>query len=160
MKSVQKGFTLIELMIVVAIVGILAAVAIPAYQDYTIRAQVTEAMSLSSAAKAAVAETFANTGAFPTSNAAAGLSATISGKYVSDLTVGAGGVITATFGSGANSKLSSGGGKKLSLVPGTSPSNDIVWQCGLKRLGASVFTSTGTDATDVDSKYLPTECRA
>ena len=157
MKSVQKGFTLIELMIVVAIVGILAAVAIPAYQDYTIRAQVTEAMSLSSAAKAAVAETFANTGAFPTSNSAAGLSATISGKYVSDLTVGAGGVITATFGTAANGKLNA---KKLTLVPGTSPSNDIVWQCGLKRLGASVFTSTGTDATDVDSKYLPTECRA
>ena len=156
MKSVQKGFTLIELMIVVAIVGILAAVAIPAYQDYTIRAQVTEAMSLSSAAKAAVAETFANTGAFPATNAAAGLSATISGKYVSDLTVGAGGVLTATFGTGANSKL---GGKFLSLVPGTSPSNDIVWQCGLKRLGTTVFTSTGTDKTDVDSKYLPTECR-
>jgi type IV pilus assembly protein PilA len=156
MKSVQKGFTLIELMIVVAIVGILAAVAIPAYQDYTIRAQVTEAMSLSSAAKAAVAETFANTGAFPATNAAAGLSATISGKYVSDLTVGAGGVLTATFGTGANSKL---GGKYLSLVPGTSPSNDIVWQCGLKRLGTTVFTSTGTDKTDVDSKYLPTECR-
>ena len=156
MKSVQKGFTLIELMIVVAIVGILAAVAIPAYQDYTIRAQVTEAMSLSSAAKAAIAETFANTGAFPATNAAAGLSATISGKYVSDLTVGAGGVLTATFGTGANSKL---GTKKLSLVPGTSPSNDIVWQCGLKRLGTTVFTSTGTDKTDVDSKYLPTECR-
>jgi type IV pilus assembly protein PilA len=156
MKSVQKGFTLIELMIVVAIVGILAAVAIPAYQDYTIRAQVTEAMSLSSAAKAAVAETFANTGTFPATNAAAGLSATISGKYVSDLSVGTGGVITATFGTGANGKL---GGKFLSLVPGTSSSNDIIWQCGLKRLGTAVFTSTGADKTDVESKYLPTECR-
>ncbi len=155
MKSVQKGFTLIELMIVVAIVGILAAVAIPAYQDYTIRAQVTEAMSLSSAAKAAVAETFANTGAFPSGNAAAGLSATISGKYVSDLTVGTNGELTATFGSGANSKLLN---KKLTLVPGVSPSNDIIWQCGLKRI-ATGFTSTGQDATTVESKYLPTECR-
>ena len=155
MKSVQKGFTLIELMIVVAIVGILAAVAIPAYQDYTIRAQVTEAMSLSSAAKAAVAETFANTGAFPTSNAAAGLSDTISGKYVSGLVVGTGGLITVTFGTGANSKLNT---KKLTLGPGISASNDIVWACGYKSI-TGLATSPPTHATDVDAKYLPTECR-
>jgi type IV pilus assembly protein PilA len=158
MKSVQKGFTLIELMIVVAIVGILAAVAIPAYQDYTIRAQVTEAMSLSSAAKAAVAETFANTGAFPESNAAAGLSTTISGKYITSLAVGAGGVITATFGTGANSKLNT---KMLALRPGTSMSNDIVWACGYKEISLSGGTSPAAAGTltTVDSKYLPTECR-
>ncbi|MBS0396798.1 MAG: prepilin-type N-terminal cleavage/methylation domain-containing protein, partial [Proteobacteria bacterium] len=65
MRKIQKGFTLIELMIVVAIIGILAAIAIPAYQDYTIRAQVTEGLNLASAVKAGVSETFANTGAWP-----------------------------------------------------------------------------------------------
>ena len=73
MKSVQKGFTLIELMIVVAIIGILAAIAIPAYQDYTVRSQVTEGLNLASDLKAAVAETFAQTGSWPADNSALGL---------------------------------------------------------------------------------------
>ena len=92
MKNVQKGFTLIELMIVVAIIGILAAIAIPAYQDYTIRAQVTEGLNLAGAAKSAVAETYANNGAWPANNAAAGLgnSTDIQGKYVSAVTVASG----------------------------------------------------------------------
>ena len=74
MKTIQKGFTLIELMIVVAIIGILAAIAIPAYQDYTIRAQVTEGLNLAGAVKAAVAETSRSTGAWPANNAAASAS--------------------------------------------------------------------------------------
>ena len=90
MKKFQKGFTLIELMIVVAIIGILAAIAIPAYQDYTIRAQVSEGLTLAAAAKSAVAETFANRGKAPTNRAAAGMTSTpadTSGKYVTSLTV-------------------------------------------------------------------------
>jgi len=85
----QQGFTLIELMIVVAIIGILAAIAIPAYQDYTIRAQVSEGLNLSGAAKAAVTEYFQDQGTFPNSNNLAGLEAAvnISGKYVSDVEV-------------------------------------------------------------------------
>ena len=75
MKKLQKGFTLIELMIVVAIIGILAAIAIPAYQDYTIRAQVSEGMNLAAAAKAAVAETFLNRGTAPADRTQAGMSA-------------------------------------------------------------------------------------
>ena len=75
MKKVQQGFTLIELMIVVAIIGILAAIAIPAYQDYTIRAQVTEGMNLAAAAKAAVSESFTNKGVAPANRTAAGMSA-------------------------------------------------------------------------------------
>ena len=154
MKSVQKGFTLIELMIVVAIVGILAAVAIPAYQDYTIRAQVTEAMSLSGAAKAAVAESFANSGVLPADNAAAGVSATIAGKYVSGLVI-AKGVITATFGTGANSKLKDA---TLALTPLVSESNDLIWVCGNKSIAVGGVTTT-TTGTSIESKYLPGECR-
>ncbi len=83
-KSAQQGFTLIELMIVVAIIGILAAIAIPAYQDYLIRSQVSEGLTMASAAKAGVSEFYANRGAWPSSNSAAGMGAasTIQGKYV------------------------------------------------------------------------------
>src|SRR6187551_2588542 len=89
-KATQKGFTLIELMIVVAIIGILAAIAIPAYQDYTTRAQVTEALNMAGAAKTGVAETYTSNGAWPANNTAAGIDATptnIKGKYVDSVTV-------------------------------------------------------------------------
>src|SRR6186997_2387715 len=104
MKAIQKGFTLIELMIVVAIIGILAAIAIPAYQDYTIRSQVTEGLNLAGAAKAAVAESFSNTGNAPATRLAAGMTATATdtaGKYVTSVNV-TNGTILITYGDQAN----------------------------------------------------------
>ena len=159
MKSMQKGFTFIELMIVVAIIGILAAIAIPAYQDYTVRAQVTEGLNLASAVKAAIAESFASSGAWPADNAAAGVGAAtdIKGKYVDSVTVTAGG-IEIQYGGSANAAIL---GKKLGLRPGLSVNNDISWQCGAKALPTGVtLVSTSVATTDVTPKYLPASCRA
>jgi type IV pilus assembly protein PilA len=127
MKTVQKGFTLIELMIVVAIVGILAAVALPAYQDYTARAQVSELISLADGAKLAVAETYQSTGTLPGSNTAAGFTGAV-GKYTSGVSIGADGVITATGATGAASGVS---GSTITLIP-TADTNtkNLVWACG------------------------------
>ena len=149
MKMLQKGFTLIELMIVVAIIAILAAIALPAYQDYVARSQVSEAMSLTSGAKTAVAEYYADKGAFPTSNAMAGLHATpasISGKYVASVSVGSepsNGAITATMKSSSSASSKIAGGTFI-LVP-TDAGGSISWGC-----------TGGTIA----AKYRPSACRA
>ncbi len=144
MKKVQQGFTLIELMIVVAIIGILAAVAIPAYQDYTIRAKVTEGLSLASAGKTAVSEYFSSKGVLPTNNSQAGMAvaADIGGHNVQSVTVSAGGVITIAF-SGAPAILNS----TLALTP-TTAGGGIMWTCSL----------TGAGAT-LEGKYRPSSCR-
>jgi len=161
-KTIQKGFTLIELMIVVAIIGILAAIAIPAYQDYTIRSQVTEGLNLASAVKAGVAEAFANTGEWPADlDGAGGDSSTPpAGKYVESVDV-EDGTITITFGNDVNDVIS---GETLALKPRVSENDDVVWLCGN-------FTAAGTTLEDPDSgasadgttslldKYLPQSCR-
>lgn len=142
--QMQKGFTLIELMITVAIVGILAAVALPAYQDYTIRAQVTEGVSLASGAKAAVSEYHSNKGEFPEDNAAAGLTATgAQGKFVSGVQV-EDGVITATFGNQANSNLAE---ETIVLTPAETDAGNLEWSCGGSMVGGD------------KEKYLPSSCR-
>jgi type IV pilus assembly protein PilA len=147
MKSMQKGFTLIELMIVVAIIAILAAIAIPAYQDYLIRSQVSEGSVMTDGAKTAVAEYYSNRGNFPPANVSAGLASPVSiiGKYV--LSVDAGstpGVIKAKFNATtANTKIQN----KLFSLSATTNAGSISWSC------------QNPTYTTVDAKYLPSSCR-
>lgn len=159
-KSAQKGFTLIELMIVVAIIGILAAIAIPAYQDYLIRSQASEGLTMASAAKASVSEFYANRGTWPTDNADAGLgsSTDIQGKYVSSINVQGGG-ITITYGNEANTKIQT---QTVGLQPGASRNGDVVWKCGYADDPSGWSGSdNGTAATtNIAAKYLPSSCRS
>jgi type IV pilus assembly protein PilA len=166
MKAIQKGFTLIELMIVIAIIGILAAIAIPAYQNYIIRSQVTEGLSLADSWKTAVGEFFANYGSFPTGYSSTGSSTTIamqaasSAKYVGSITVGTGGQIIITYnGAAANQKLNNGTANVLTLQPGLSTNNDVVWFCGTATTGsASLSQQPQATATTIPSQYLPSTC--
>ncbi|WP_040296993.1 pilin [Alcanivorax hongdengensis] len=155
-KQMQQGFTLIELMIVVAIIGILAAVAIPAYQDYTIRSQASEGPTLADGLKTSIAEYYSDRGAWPADNAALGITNTVEGSYVSSIT-SAGGVLTVTYGNKANAANLAG--KILTIRPATSANGDIAWVCGYGAAPSSSTTVVGADATDVPSKYLPTACR-
>jgi type IV pilus assembly protein PilA len=159
MKTMQKGFTLIELMIVVAIIGILAAIAIPAYQDYTIRAQVSEGMNLAAAAKAAVAETFLNRGTAPADRTAAGMTPNATdtqGKYVASVGV-ANGVITITYGNEAHTNIDA---QTLTLTPYKSIDESVVWRCGnAPDPGLSLMDGAVYAAPSVDPNYLPSACR-
>ncbi len=154
-RTLQKGFTLIELMIVVAIIGILAAIAIPAYQDYTIRAQVSEGLSLTAGLKADIAAYYSERGAWPPTNAALGITTAPSSKLVSGVQV-AGGAINVTFGNQANAALVN---RILTIRPATSGNNDISWICGGRAVPAGL-TAVGTNATSVPAKYLPSNCKA
>ncbi|WP_250628460.1 pilin [Pinirhizobacter soli] len=145
MKTVQKGFTLIELMIVVAIIAILAAIAIPAYQDYTIRSQVSEGPVLADGAKTAVAEFYQNTGRFPLNNGSAGLAAALSikGQYVSSITIGAStGLITAAYGGPkASTKIPTASNLVLSPITNA---GSIAWRC---------------KSATLKTNYIPSSCR-
>ena len=135
-RATQQGFTLIELMIVVAIIGILAAVAIPAYQDYTVRAKVTEAMNIAAGAKTAVAEYYQSEGSWPADAATAGLDA-VSSTNVSGLTVTGNGVITVS-----TQNLGTGITGDIVLTPDIT-GNTFDWTC----------------STTLDNKYVPANCR-
>lgn len=138
MNKLQQGFTLIELMIVVAIIGILAAVAIPSYQDYTARAQVTEAVSLTAAFKTGLAEFYADSGTYPSNLTAIGT--TTAGKYVASMVVSSSGgavTVTATMGTAVNPGIS---GSTLEL----SSTDSLQWGCS---------------GGDIEAKYRPTTCK-
>ena len=138
MKS--KGFTIIELMIAVAIIGVLAAIAIPAYQNYIIRAKVSEALTFASQAKTSVAEYYQSQGTLPTSNTQAGLATSITGTNVSAVSVDTNGAITVTASvSGVNTASSN-----IVFTPTTSPSG-ITWVC------------TGGN---LDNQYRPSNCKS
>lgn len=140
--NAQKGFTLIELMIVIAIIGILAAIALPAYQDYIARTQMTEAFNLAGGQKGAVVETKSNKGEWPSSNAAAGIASPsqISGKYVASVQISGSGKIIATM---KSSQVSSHlFNKTLTLTPDETQGS-YTWNC----------------SSNVDSKFLPASCR-
>ena len=147
MKKVQQGFTLIELMIVVAIIGILAAVAIPAYQDYTIRAKVTEGLGLAGAAKTAVAETYSSKGTAPTTNASAGIAsaASIVGNSVASVAVGTAGLITITYKTNLGGSPSANG-LAVMLKPSFG-AGGVTWDC------------TSVAGTTMPAKYMPAQCR-
>ncbi|HGG7925800.1 TPA: pilin [Neisseria meningitidis] len=161
MNTLQKGFTLIELMIVIAIVGILAAVALPAYQDYTARAQVSEAILLAEGQKSAVTEYYLNHGIWPANNNSAGVASStdIKGKYVQKVEVNNGVVTAEMKSSGVNKEIQ---GKKLSLWA-KRQNGSVKWFCGQPVTRANAnntdTAATGKGTDKIDTKHLPSTCR-
>ncbi|ENS9968922.1 pilin, partial [Neisseria gonorrhoeae] len=154
MNTLQKGFTLIELMIVIAIVGILAAVALPAYQDYTARAQVSEAILLAEGQKSAVTEYYLNHGEWPANNGDAGVAASssIKGKYVEKVEVNNGVVTAQMKPDGVNNEIKN---KKLSLWA-KREDGSVKWFCGqpVTRAAGNADNDAGNGGK-IDTKHLP-----
>ncbi len=162
----SRGFTLIELMIVVAIIGILAAIAIPAYQDYTVRAQVTEALNMAGNAKVPITDAFLQRGEAPANRAQAGFSALpadTQGKYVSSVDVSNGTVIV-TMGNEANVSVA---GETVTLTPYQTVDGSVIWRCayagppaGSQLMGTGLGGNVAVYiAPTVPSQYLPDACR-
>ncbi|MEM1262379.1 MAG: pilin [Pseudomonadota bacterium] len=155
----QSGFTLIELMIVVAIIGILASIAIPAYQDYVIRAQVVETFSITGELKLSIKDYYKDRGRFPANNAEAGIPAArhLIGNYVKTVEL-VDGAMHVEMGNAVNAMLKE---KILTIRPifvTESPTSPISWLCGLRE-PPDGMEAAGEDRTSIEPQYLPSACR-
>ena len=156
MKQLQKGFTLIELMIVVAIIGILAAVALPAYQDYTIRAKMSELILAMSACRTSITEVYQSGGTPPAANAW-GCESGVASKYVSALSTNPNGVVTATV-----QNISPSVNTSLVTLAPLVQSGGTVQVANSATMGVGLYgwrCGSSTDGTSVNAKYLPGSCR-